>query len=135
MGVAVGAGEEKAQLRAPAPSGLIGAGWPRLTRTETYSDVTSTTTLARHARADLAAAEGLTTGYQLVTLDGDPDWTQVPRGSTVQVILDTDVYGAERPVGGSDGFTTRVQGITVAVPDDGGDAQVQWDTATVQEAP
>lgn len=135
VAVAVGSGEEKAQLRKSATSSLIGAGWPRLTRTNTYPDVTRATTLLRHAQADLAAAEGLTTGYQLVTLDGDPDWTQVPRGSNVRVILDTDVYGAERPVGGSDGFVTRVLGITVAVPDDGGDAQVQWDTATVQEAP
>ena len=135
VAVAVGSGEEKAQLRQSATSGLIAAGWPRLTRTETYSDVTSNATLLRHAQADLAAAEGLTTGYQMVTLDGEPDWTQVPVGSNVRVILDTDVYGAERPVGGSDGFLARVQGITVAVPDDGGDAQVQWDTATVQEAP
>ena len=134
VAVAVGSGEEKAQIRKPATSDLLGKGWPRLTRTQTYSDVTVEATLQRHADADLAASQGLTTGYAIVTLDGDPDWTQIPIGSNVRVVLDTDVYGAERPVGGSDGFVTRVQGVTVAVPDDGGDAQVRWDVADVQGA-
>lgn len=134
VAVAVGSGEEKAQLRASSSSPLLGRGWPRLTRTSTYSDVVVKATLQRHADADLAASQGLTTGYEIVTLDGAPDWTQVPVGSSVRVILDTDVYGAERPVGGSDGFVTRVQGVTVAVPDDGGDAQVRWDVADVQGA-
>ena len=84
-------------------------------------------TLARHAVADLAAAQGLTTGWSLVTLDGEPDWTQVARGSVVTVSLDTDIYGVARPYT----FQTRVQGLTVSVPDTGL-TQVQWDVATTQ---
>ena len=129
--VAFGAGTEKAQIRASAQaSRLLNAGWPRLTKSATYSDVSVQATLDRHASADLAASAGIVTGYSLVTLDGEPDWTQVPRGSTVRVILDTDVYGSERPVGGDNGFTSRLLGLTVNVDDDG-PAQVQWDTATV----
>ena len=129
VAVAVGSGEEKAQLRKSAQaSRLLNAGWPRLTRTERYQDVTVPATLQRHADADLAATAGLSTGWSLVTLDGEPDWTQVPRGSSVRVILDTDVYGAERPVGGPDGFETRLLNTTVHVADDG-PAQIQWDVA------
>jgi hypothetical protein len=133
--IAVGSGEEKAQLRKTAQATrLLNAGWPRLTRTERYQDVTIPGTLQRHADGDLAATAGLSTGYSLVTLDGDPtaDWTQTPRGSSVRVVLDTDVYGAERPVGGPDGFTTRLLSTTVRVADDG-PAQIEWQTADVLE--
>ena len=131
--VAIGSGQEATQIRQGAQANrLLAAGWPRLTRTMTYSDVTIPATLARHAQADLAASAGIATGYQLVTLDGDPtaDHMQTPRGSDVRVILDTDVYGAERPVGGPDGFVTRLLSTTVRVADDG-PAQVEWQVATV----
>ena len=129
--IAIGSGEEVAQLRATrSASTLLAWGWPRLTRTTSYTDITIWTTLDRHARADLAATAGLATGYSLVTFDGAPDWTQTPRGSSVRVLLDTDVYGAERPVGGQGGFTARLLNTTVRIPDDG-PAQVQWDLATV----
>ena len=129
--IAIGSGDSATQMRSTAQANnLLNAGWPRLTKSSTYSDVSVKDTLDRHARADLAASAGIVTGYSLVSLDGDPDWTQVPRGSTVQVILDTDVYGSERPVGGSNGFTSRLLKLTVNV-DDAGPAQVQWDTATV----
>lgn len=125
--IAVGAGIEAAQMRATASSARLLGGWPRLTRTENYGDnVKVQATLQRHADADLAAVAGVTTGYQLTTLDEDPDWTQVPRGSAVQVVLDTDVYGQEQPVF----LTTRVLDVRVSVPDDG-QAQVQWSVADV----
>ena len=127
--IAVGAGIEAAQIRATTSSArLITAGWPRLTRTETYNSVLRVETLWRHAAADLAAAGGVTTGYALTTLDEDPDWTQVPRGGSVQVVLDTDVYGREQPVY----LTSRVLDVRVTVPDDGR-AQVQWSVADVLE--
>lgn len=127
--IAVGAGEERAQLSATASSArLLAAGWPLLTRTETYSDVSKASTLARHAAADLAASAGLATGYALTTWDREPDWFTIPRGSTVAVSLDTDVYATERPYQ----FNTRVLNMTVRVPD-AGQAQVQWDVAEVLE--
>ena len=126
---AIGAGEENAQLRRTAESSLIGKGYPRITRTTTYQDVTNPQTLQRHADADLAAVAGLATSYTLTTWDGDPDWTQVARGDTVRVILDTDVYGAERPVE----FEARVLGIAVQVQDSG-PAQVNWELATTMES-
>ena len=127
--VAVGAGEELAQLRRTATADrLLAAGWPRLTRTERYQDVIVPGTLQRHANADLQATAGVSTGYSLVTLDGDPDWTQVPRGSSVAVSLDTDVYGGARPVE----FTSRLLDLTVRVPDDG-PAQIEWGVAEVME--
>lgn len=133
VAVAIGSGEEKEQLRKTAwASRLLSAGWPRMTRTESYTDVTVTRTLQAHANADLAAAAGVPTGYSLVSMDGDPDWTQVPRGSMVRVVLDTDVYGAERPVGGPDGFDARLLDTVVRVPDDG-NAQVEWKVAEVLE--
>lgn len=129
VAVAIGSGDGPAQLRKTATaSTLLARGWPRMTRTKTYSDVTNPTTLQRHADADLAAGQGFTTGYALATLDGDPEWTQVPRGSSVRVSLDTDVYAGPRPLE----LTTRVLNTTVRVPDTG-DAQVTWDVATVQE--
>lgn len=126
VAVAIGAGEEKAQLRRSAVSGLIGTGfYPRLTRTQQYNDVTNANTLQRHADADLKAVEGLVRSFTLTTLDDDPDWTQVPRGSTVRVLIDSDVYGAERPVE----FLAQVEGIAVQVPDNGL-AQVNWTIST-----
>lgn len=128
VALAIGSGDEKAQIRASTTSPLLGKGWPRMTRSQTYSDVTIPATLQRHAKADLAKAEGLTTGYSLVTLDDDPDWTQCPRGSSVIVSLDTDIYAGPRPLE----FASRLLNLTVRVPDSGA-AQVQWDAATVQE--
>jgi len=52
----------------------------------------------------------------------------VPRGGSVQVVLDTDVYGREQPVY----LTSRVLDVRVTVPDDGR-AQVQWSVADVLE--
>jgi hypothetical protein len=45
-----------------------------------------------------------------------------------RIILDTDVYGAERPVQ----FDARILGIAVQVPDDG-PAQVAWSVTTTME--
>jgi hypothetical protein len=127
--VAANTEAEGSQKRKTATSALLNYGWPRLTRTRSYSDVTVPATLQRHANADLKAAEGFATGYALVTLDGgDLDWSVVPRGSTVTVSLDTDVYAGPRPLE----FDTRLLGVTVRVPDSG-PAQVEWTTATVQE--
>lgn len=129
VAVAIGAGDGAAQVRRTATaSTLIAQGWPRMTRARQYSDTSIAATLQRHANADLAAGKGFATGYSLTTRDGDPDWTQVPRGSTVQVSLDTDIYAGPRPLE----FTTRVLNTTVRVPDSG-DAEVKWDVATVQE--
>jgi len=128
VAVAIGSGDQLTQLRKSATSGLLGIGWPRLTRSASYADVSVPTTLQRQANADLAKAEGFATGYSLVTLDDDPDWVQCPRGSSVRVSLDTDIYAGPRPLE----FTTRLLNLTVRVPDTGR-AQVQWDTATVQE--
>lgn len=122
---AIGAGEEKAQLRAWAESALLGAGYPRVTRTSQYTDVTDPDTLQRHANADLTAFEGLVTSYTFTTFDGDPDWTTVQRGDMVRIILDTDVFGAERPVE----FNARLLSLAVQVQDDG-PAQVNWQVAT-----
>jgi hypothetical protein len=129
VAVATGSGDERAQLRKTATSGLLAYGWPRMTRTKAYSDVTVAATLQRHANADLKAAEGFATGYSFVTLDGgDLDWAEIPRGSTVSASIDTDVYAGPRPLE----FDTRVLGVTVRVPN-AGPAQVEWTTATVQE--
>jgi hypothetical protein len=126
--IAIGAGEENAQLRATAESPLINAGYPRITRTTTYQDVTVPATLQRHADADLAAVAGLLTSYTLTTWDGEPDWTGIQRGDTVRVILDTDAYGAQRPVE----FEARVLGIAVQVQDNG-PAQINWELSTTME--
>jgi hypothetical protein len=128
VAVATNTEPQAAQKQQTATSTLIGRGWPAMTRLNSYSNVTDNTTLLRHANADLAKAQGFTTGYSLATLDGDPDWTQVPRGSTVTVSLDTDVYAGPRPLE----FGVRLLNVTVRVPD-AGLAQVQWDVATVQE--
>ena len=133
--VATGAGEDAAQLKSTATaSTLLSRGWPRMTAFSDYNDVSVKATLDRHAAADLGKRAGIATGYSLVTLDGDPtaDWTQTPRGSTVRVILDTDVYGGDRPVGGTNGFDARCLGVTVRVPDSG-DAQIEWSIGDVLE--
>jgi len=127
--IAIGAGDQASQLRATASaSDLLAAGFPRQTVTRQYTDVVISDTLARLARADLAAARGIVTSYTFTTFDGDPDWTQVQRGDTVRVELDTDVYATERPLV----FTTRVLEIGVSVQDDG-PAQVNWKTADVRD--
>lgn len=126
--VAIGAGEEAAQLRAPAVSPLIGRGYPRITQTRQYPDVTRQSTLQRHADADLAAAQGLVTSYTLTTYDGDPEWTEIQRGDPGLVILDTDVYGAQRPVE----FQARLLNLAVSIDDDV--TRLNWTLATVLEA-
>ena len=103
---------------------LLDIGWPRMTRRYQHSSVTMQATLDRHAVADLATDAGIATRYGLVTLDGEPDWTAVSRGSTMRVILDTDVYGGPSPLT----FESRVLNMTVNVPDQGA-AQVTWDLA------
>lgn len=126
---AIGSGSEGATLvRTATSTRLLAAEWPRMTKTMSYPDVVDATTLQKHANADLAAAAGVTTGYSLVTLDDAPDWTQVPRGSSVLVVLDTDVYGGVRPLT----FTARVLDLVVRVPD-AGTAQVEWRLADVLE--
>jgi hypothetical protein len=127
---ATGSGDEAARIEAGAEATtLLSNGYPRLTTVSSYSDVSQIATLKDHAVADLERQAGVATGYSLVSFDGDPtaDWTQTPRGSSVRVVLDTDVLGTDRPVGGPDGFELRCTNMTVRVPDDG-DAQVQWDT-------
>ncbi len=129
VSLAVGAGDEKAQLTAGFPaSALLANGWPRLTQINSYTDVSVQATLNRHATADLAASAGRVTTYQVVTLDGAPDWTGIPRGSWVRLVLDTDLYGK----GGVDTWC-RVQDIAVNVDDDGGPAQVTWTLSSVLE--
>jgi len=108
---------------------LLVRGFPRITRTIAYSDVTNLSTLQRYAQAELAAGRGVLTDYSLVTLGKSPDWRQVTRGSSVRVILDTDVFAGPRPLT----LTSRVLNITVSVPDGGGPEQVQWDTGEVLE--
>lgn len=131
--IAIGSGIDLAQLRRFAQSSrLLTAGWPRMTATGTYTDVSDPLTLQGHATADLAALAGIATDYSLVSLDDDPDWTQTPRGSTVRAILDTDIYGAERPVGGPNGFDVRLQSTVVRVADNG-PAQVEWQVSTALE--
>lgn len=128
--VAIGAGQEALQLRAPAVAqDLLDAGFPRITRTVQFDNVTDQRTLQRHADAELATVRGLLTDYSLVTIGRAPDWRQVPRGSTLRVSLDTDVYGARRPLE----FTPRLLNLTVAVPDSGPE-QVRWDVASVLES-
>lgn len=127
--VAVDSGSDALQHRGTATSArLIAAGWPRMTRVITYSDPASTSDLAAFATGNLAAAAGVATGYELQTLEDDPDWTQVPRGSRVRVSLDTDIYGGPRPYV----FTTRVLNTTVTVAD-AGPASIKWDVAEVLE--
>ncbi|QIM20536.1 hypothetical protein G7075_04285 [Phycicoccus sp. HDW14] len=137
--VATGAGQEKAQLRKTATaSALLAAGWPRMTSFVDDSTVQQADTLLRNARAELAKRSGIATAYSLVTLDPEAgevtsaDWTNTPRGSNVQAVLDTDVYGGDQPVGGADGFTTRCINTVVRVPDSG-TAQVEWQVADVLE--
>jgi hypothetical protein len=133
---AVGSGEEKAQKRKTATATtLLAQGWPRMTYVDTsHTDVSVDATLQRHADAALADRAGIATDYHLVSFDGDltADWTQTPRGSTVGVVLDTDEYGGDRPVGGADGFDARLVDTIVHVPDDG-TPQVEWVVTTVLE--
>jgi len=126
---AVGAGDQLAQLRKYATAtALLNAGYPRRTKTTSYTDVVIPATLQRHADADLAAGSGMTTVYTLTTFEDDPDWTGVARGDTVRVELDTDVYATERPLV----FTSRVLDRAVHVPDDG-KVQVNWVLADVRD--
>jgi len=128
VAIAVGAGDQLAQIRKSAPAtALLNAGYPRKTKTATYTDVSIEATLQRHADADLASGSGMTTVYTLTTFEDDPDWTQVARGDTVRVELDTDVFASERPLV----FTSRVLDLAVHVPDDG-KVQCNWTLADVR---
>lgn len=127
--IATGNGDSAAQLRKKAVADkLLAQGWPRITKYTDHGGVDSPDLLQRLANADLATMGGIATRYSIATLDGDPDWTQIPRGSMMRVILDTDVYALPRPYT----FETRVLKITVSVGDDG-PAQVQWDLAETME--
>jgi hypothetical protein len=138
--VAVGDGIDKAQLTATARADRLvdEIGWPELTTWTQHSSVTQASTLQRHANADLAAASGIATGWALATFDrwvdsngkarGGPDWTQIPRGSMMRAILDTDVYAGPRPLT----FESRLLNTTVTVPDQGA-AQVTWEIAETLE--
>jgi len=129
VAVAVGAGDQLAQLREYATATtLLASGYPRKTKTATYTDVVIPATLQRHADADLAAGSGMTTVFTLTTFEDDPDWTGVARGDTVRVELDTDVFASERPLV----FTSRVLDMAVHVPDDGR-VQCNWTLADTKE--
>lgn len=126
--IALGEGEGDAMPTATATAtDLLNLGWPRMTRTSSYQDVTQPTTLQRHATADLAASRGLTVTVRCTTFGDDPDWTQVQRGDAARVELDTDVHG-ERPYV----IDSRVQAIDVAPSDEGGYEQVTYTLAGVQ---
>ena len=128
--IATGDGSEVAQLRQSATaSTLLSRGWPKITRFTQHGSVSDPGTLQRLARADLASMSGIATRYSLTTFDGDPDWTQVPRGSTMRVILDTDVYAVDRPYT----FESRLLNLSVDVADDG-PAQIGWSLAETMEA-
>jgi hypothetical protein len=130
---AVGAGTGAARKETLSEaSGLLNAGWPRMTTVTAHTDVDTYGELQAFSDADLRKYGGIATGYQLVALDGDPDWTQTPRGSVVRVILDTDIYGAGRPVGGPNGFDARLRNTIVRVPARG-NAQVEWQVNDVLE--
>ena len=70
----------------------------------------------------------MTTAFTLSTFGSDPDWTQIARGDTARVELDTDVYATERPWV----FTSRVLGIAVHVPNTG-NLEVNYSIAAVQD--
>jgi hypothetical protein len=126
---AIGAGEERAQLNAyDEAADLLDGGWPRLTTTSSYTDVTEQATLQRKATGDLTSRAGLLTAYTLTTFDGDPDWTEIGRGSTVSVSLDTDAYGGPRPLE----FDSRLVDLAVKVQD-AGEALVNWTTLSRME--
>jgi len=130
VAVAVGAGDQLAQIRKTAPAtALLAAGYPRQTQIQQYTDVVIEATLQRHADADLAAGSGMTTTYNLATFGTDPVWTGIARGDTVRVEADTDVYAGERPLI----FETRVLDIAVMVPDQG-ETQVTYVVADVRES-
>jgi hypothetical protein len=128
VAIAVGAGDQLAQIRKTAPAtALLNAGYPRKTKTATYTDVSIEATLQRHADADLAAGSGMTTSYTLSCFGSDPEWTSIARGDTVRVAIESDVYASENPLV----FETRVLDMSVHVPDDG-EVQVNYHVADVR---
>jgi len=129
VAIAVGAGDQLAQIRKTAPAtALLAAGYPRQTEIQQYTDVVIEATLQKHADGDLAAGSGMTTTYNLATFGTDPVWTGIARGDTVRVEADTDVYATERPLV----FETRVLDIAVMVPDQG-ETQVTYVVADVRD--
>lgn len=130
---AIGAGVEAARKETLSEATrLLAAGWPRITKVTSHTDIDTYATLQAFSDADLRKQGGIVTAYRLVSLDGDPDWTETPRGSTVRAILDTDAYGADRPVGGANGFNARLMNTIVHVANDD-NTQVEWQVADVQE--
>jgi len=128
VAIAVGAGDQLAQLRKTSTAtALLAAGYPRRSKTATYTDVTNPTTLQRHSDADLAAGSGMTTSFTLSTFGSDPDWTSIARGDTVRVELSTDVYASEDPMI----FEARILEMGVKVPDDG-NVEVNYHVADVR---
>jgi hypothetical protein len=130
-GIGAGEGVSRKETLSEATR-LLNFGWPRLTTVTPHTDVDTYVELQAFSDADLAKFGGIQTSYKLVALDGDPDWTMTPRGSVVQVILGTDLYGADRPVGGPDGFNARLRNTVVRVADNG-PTQVEWQVDDVQE--
>jgi len=128
VAIAIGAGDQLAQLRKSAPAtALLAVGYPRRSKTSTYTDVSIEATLQRHADSDLAAASGMTTSFTLSTFGSDPDWTTIARGDTVRVECSTDVYATEDPLI----FESRVLDIGVKVPDQG-EVEVNYHVADVR---
>ena len=128
VAIAVGAGDQLAQIRKSAPAtALLAAGYPRKSKTSSYVDVTNLTTLQRHADGDLAAGSGMTTSFTLSCFGSDPDWTSIARGDTVRVAIESDVYASENPLV----FETRVLDMAVKVPDDG-NVEVNYHCADVR---
>ena len=129
--IGTGDGNDAAQLRRSVTASMLRSrGWPLITRYMQDGSIGDPDALTRAAQAELAAQAGIATRYALTSYDGDPDWTQVPRGSSMGVILDTDIYAGPRPYE----FTSRVLGVSVDVDDDGGPAQVTWGLAETMEA-
>jgi len=116
VATAVGAGDQLAQLRKTATAtALLSSGYPKRTKVSQYVDVSIPATLQRHAESDLAAASGMTTSWTASTFGSDPEWSQIARGDTVRVEVDSDCFATERPLV----FTSRVLEIAVKVGDDG----------------
>jgi hypothetical protein len=129
--IGTGDGAEIAQLRRFAVNTrLRNIGWPLLTSFVNHGGINDEGLLQRLVNADRDAVGGIATSYAISTYDGDPEWSQVPRGSHMRAILDTDVYATPRPYT----FRTRLLNTTVAANDDGGPAQITWDLAETLEA-
>lgn len=124
---ALGAGDEGRQLVGTATqAALEAAGYPRLERTGSYSDVTDQATLDGHAAADLAASAGLVIYPKLVVRAGAaPQLGTYDPGDDARVrITDTSW---PRPAAGGAGLDTtlRLLGIDCTPAAGGADEKVQ----------